>query len=673
VGRAYSFNDMHFPSSIVCSSRAASESSRRDFLRLASAATFSAALARFTPAWAQSPHAGHGAQGTPTPAPTPAAPASGQAKVIDLTVGRVGLPIGDQIGQAVTVNHSLPGPLLRFREGEDVELRVTNQLDEPTSIHWHGLLVPAPMDGVPGVSFKGIEARSTFVYRFRIKQYGTYWYHAHTAMHEQLGLYGPIVIDPAATEPFSYDREHVIVLSDWTFTHPHTLFAKLKKRSNFSNMQRRTAVDFFADVCKKGFAEAWEDWGGWARMRMDPTDIADLTGSNFTYLLNGKPESTAWTGLFRTGERVRLRLINAAATTHFDVRIPGLDMTVVQADGQHVRPVRVHELRMGAAETYDVLVEPAEDKAYAIFAETTDRSGYALGTLAPREGMRAPIPERRERPVRTMADMGMGGHDMSGSASGHEGSGTSSGSEHGAHGGTHSSKPAAAPDHSAHGGHNPTPAPSTPVAHAGHAEHGASVAPAPASAHSTHGSATAAADTAMPADHSNMEMPENIFGPSNAMMVMSPISRAHEPGLGLGEDGWRVLVYRDLIAADSRPMPAVQREIVMNLTGNMERFIWGFDGKKFSEAEPVRLRFGERVRITFINQTMMEHPLHLHGMFMELENGASGLPPLKHTVIVKPAEKISVLVTADAPGHWAFHCHLQYHMEAGMFRVFEVA
>ena len=650
----------------------------------------SAALARLSPAWAQT-HGAHGSHGGHPP-PQPAPAASGSARVVELTVDRIEMPLGDRIGHVVAVNRSLPGSLLRFREGEEVELRVINRLNEMTAIHWHGLLVPAPMDGVPGVSYKGIEAHSTFVYRFPIKQYGTYWYHAHTAMHEQLGLYGPIVIDPAAPEPFRYDREHVIVLSDWTFTHPHTLFAKLKKRSNFSNMQRRTAVGFFADVSKKGFTEAWEDWGAWARMRMDPTDIADLTGSNIIFLLNGKPAADAWTGLFQSGERVRLRLINAAATTHFDVRIPGLDMTVVQADGQHVRPVRVHELRMGAAETYDVIVEPAADKAYSIFAETTDRSGFALGTLAPREGMRAPIPERRKRPVRTMADMGMGGHDMSGSASGNA-TGDSGASHHGAHGGTHPGQPAgahsgnsshgphgAAPtataDHSAHGSHGATPPappapPATdPGAHSGHAGHGAPAAPSPA--HAAHGGASSAPATPM-TDHSKMEMPENVFGPSNAMMVMSPVSRAHEPGLGLGEDGWRVLVYRDLVAHDRRSMPEVQREIVMNLTGNMERFIWGFDGKKFSEAEPVRLRLGERVRITFINQTMMEHPLHLHGMFMELENGAEGLVPLKHTVIVKPAEKVSVLVTADAPGHWAFHCHLQYHMEAGMFRVFEVA
>ncbi|ACB77666.1 copper resistance system multicopper oxidase [Opitutus terrae] len=656
------------------------EHSRRDFLTAAGKLALCAALARIAPGWAQAPHEGH------RPRSTAPADANGAVKVLDLSISEVPLPIGERIGHVVAVNGSLPAPALRFREGDELELRVSNQLDEQASIHWHGLLVPAPMDGVPGVSFKGIEAGETFVYRFPVKQYGTYWYHSHSAMHEQLGQYGPIIIDPIKPEPFAYDREHVVVLSDWTFTHPHVLFAKLKKRSNFSNMQRRTAVDFFNDAARKGWDEAWEDWSSWARMRMDPTDIADLTGSHFTYLLNGRTAVDAWTGIVRAGERVRLRFINAAATTHYDVRIPGLKMTVVQADGQHVRPVEVEEFRMGAAETYDVLVTLPDERPCTIFAETTDRSGYALGTLAPREGLRGPVPERRKRPVRTMADMGMGGHDMSGNAQGTNTRGTPSGSsEHsGGHGAMdggaaahHSAQDSGAMDHG--------PKTSSHAAAdngADHAGHGAAVAPNAQAAHrgydtGDHDSAAtneaAATNDPHSAGHGDMEMPENRFGPGNAMMAMSPVSRAHEPGLGLGEDGWRVLVYRDLVALDHRAMPEPTREIVMHVTGNMERFVWGFDGKKFSEAEPVRLRFGERVRITFINDTMMEHPLHLHGMFMELENGAGGLPPLKHTVTVKPAEKMSVLVTADAPGHWAFHCHLQYHMEAGMFRVFEVA
>lgn len=539
---------------------------------------------------------------------------------MQLVIGRAPLKIGDQVGTAVTVNGSLPAPLLRFRERDEVELHVTNRLGERASIHWHGILLPNDMDGVPGVTFKGIDPDETFVYRFPIRQYGTYWYHSHSGMQEQLGLYGPIVIDPVAPEPFRYDREHVVVLSDWTFRDPHRLLAKLKKQSNFSNLQRQTLVELVGDAREQGFRRTFSEWAKWAGMRMDPTDIADLTGAHFTFLVNGRAAIDPWTGIFKSGERVRLRFVNAAATTHFDVRIPGLKMTVVQADGQHVHPVTVEEFRLGAAETYDALVEPTEERAYAIFAETTDRSGFALGSLAPHEGMRPEIPPRRKRPLRTMADMGMGSMDGA---------------------------PPCPPQGTAHGGHG-----------GGH-DSGREVKLAGKAMDHSSG-------------HGEMQMPENKFGPGNSMMATMPMNRAGEPGTGLGEDGRRVLVYRDLAALDHREMPEVQREVVLNATGNMERFIWGFDGKKYSESEPVRLKLGERVRLTFVNQTMMEHPLHLHGMFMELEHGGEGMPPLKHTVVVKPGEKMSVLVTADAPGDWAFHCHLQYHMEAGMFRVFSV-
>lgn len=653
----------------------ASLATRRDFLRTATAAAMWAGLAKLAPGYAQVQNE----QGRP--ASTSPSPHTGELKTADLVIAETEYRIGDRVGRAVTVNGSLPAPLLRFREGDDVELRVTNRLRERSSIHWHGILVPAEMDGVPGVSFKGIDPGETFTYRFQIKQYGTYWYHSHSGLRQlQQGFYGPLVFHPAEPEPYPYDREHIVILSDWTFADPDGLFAKLKKQSNFSNLQRRTAGDFFGDVSAKGFKKTWSEWSEWAKMRMDPTDIADLTGTYFTYLVNGQPAATPWTGIFRPGERVRLRFINSAATTHFDVRIPGLKMIVVEADGQHVKPVEVEEFRMGAAETFDVLVEPKEDRAYSIFAETTDRSGYALGTLATREGMTAEVPPRRKRPVRTMADMGMGGHEM----------GVSSSMQHGAtqHEPPRSPAPASgAPmDHGAHGipgSGSSTPAASVPPASGGgaHAGHGGMQQPSqaptqqpkpPADAHA--GMPGMSGMSGMPGmKHGEMEMPKNEFGPANSMMAMSPQSRAHEPGTGLGDDGWRVLVYRDLVALHERPVPAPTREIVLNATGNMERFIWGFDGKKFSEAEPIPLRFNERVRITFINQTMMEHPLHLHGMFMELENGAEGLPPLKHTVTVKPGEKISVLVTADAPGNWSFHCHLQYHMEAGMFRVFTVA
>ena len=577
------------------------------------------------------------------------------SSVVDLVIDKMDFRIGDRVGRAVTVNGSLPAPLLRFKQGQEVELRVTNRLMERASIHWHGILVPNGMDGVPGVTFKGIDPGETFAYRFPIKQYGTYWYHSHSGGQEQLGLYGPLIIDPADPEPFTYSREYIVVLSDWTFSDPMRLLAKLKKVSNFSNLQQRTLGDFFDDVSSKGFTRTWADRREWGKMRMDPSDIADLTGTYFKYLLNGRSGATPWTGIFNSGERVRLRIINSAATTHFDVRIPGLKMTVVQADGQHVKPVEVEEFRMGAAETYDVIVEPTEDRAYALFAETTDRSGYALGTLAPREGMMPPMPERRKRSLRTMADMGMADMAVGDSAMGKMDMSAKDMS---------GMSPA---DSSAMMGAKPAASSEGMVGMAGMGSE-----TSPAKAPSVHENMAGMKEKAGTSGEAGMRGMKNPFGAGNSMVAMLPKSRANEPGTGLGGDGRRVLVYRDLVGLDARPSLPPEREIVMNVTGNMERFIWGFEGKKYSEAEPISLRFGERVRITFINHTMMEHPLHLHGMFMELENGADGLTPLKHTVTVKPGEKISVLVTADAPGDWAFHCHLFYHMEAGMFRVFSV-
>lgn len=647
--------------------------SRREFLRAAAAAGVWVGLSRFAPAYAQTPHAGH--SGQPMPAASLGSTTT-TASTIDLVIDKMDFRIGDSVGEAVTVNGSLPAPLLRFKQGQDVELRVTNHLKERASIHWHGILLPNEMDGVPGVTFKGIDPGETFVYRFPIKQYGTYWYHSHSGGQEQLGLYGPLVIDPADSEPFNYAREHVVILSDWTFSDPMRLLAKLKKQSNFSNLQQRTLGDFFDDVSAKGLKRTWADRKEWGKMRMDPSDIADLTGTYFRYLLNGRPEAAPWTGIFKLGERVRLRIINSAATTHFDVRIPGLKMTVVQADGQHVKPVEVEEFRMGAAETYDVIVEPTEDRAYALFAETTDRSGYALGTLAPREGMMPQIPERRTRPLRTMADMGMADMSIGESAMGKMDMGKAAAKPMDMSGMSPAEQAAmmgTKPEFSSAG---------DMAGMAGMSSASSSPSPKPASGHEgMPGMAETGGMAGMPGMKDKAPMPggggmgemKNPFGPGNSMVAMSPMSRANEPGTGLGQDGRRVLVYRDLVALDARPVPAPEREIVMNVTGNMERFIWGFEGKKFSESEPISLRFGERVRITFINHTMMEHPLHLHGMFMELENGAEGLAPLKHTVTVKPGEKVSVLVTADARGDWAFHCHLFYHMEAGMFRVFNVA
>ncbi len=496
----------------------------------------------------------------------------------------------------IAVNGSLPGPLLRFREGETVTLRVANTLDEDTSIHWHGILLPNGMDGVPEVNFPGIRPGETFVYEYPVRQSGTYWYHSHSGLQEQLGVYGPLIIDPIEPDPFAYDREYVVMLSDWTFEDPYGVLANLKKMGGYYNFQRRTVADLFRSS-DAGLADRLR----WGRMRMDPTDIADITGYTYTYLMNGMPPGANWTALFRPGERVRLRFINGGAGSFFDVRIPGLEMTVVQADGQNVEPVTVDEFRIAIAETYDVIVQPTEEKAYTIFAESMDRSGFARGTLAPRSGMSAAIPERRRRPVRSMADMGMAmeGMDMEGMAG---------------HAGHESAMPAAVP-------HGPD----------------------------TH-------------------------GPGNAAVPEVTRPRLDDPGIGLGDDGRRVLVYSDLRSVTpgyDRREP--ERELELHLTGNMERYMWSFDGKKFSEVKgPIPFRLGERLRVTFVNDTMMEHPIHLHGMWMELDNGSGAHNPRKHTVNVKPAERVSFLVTPNDPGPWAMHCHILYHMEAGMFRVVDV-
>ncbi|MBK7997434.1 MAG: copper resistance system multicopper oxidase [Verrucomicrobia bacterium] len=628
---------------------------RRRFLRSTVAIGLLTGLDRLLPAYALQPAGQH-----------PVHIDHSTTKAIDLTVRESSLVVGDRQTSAVTVNGSVPGPLLRFREGQDVILRVNNALREDTSIHWHGLVLPADMDGVPGVSFAGIKPGETFTYRFAVKQNGTYWYHSHSGFQEQLGLFGPLIIDPAEPEPFSFDREHVVMLSDWTFENPHRILARLKKQSNFYNYQQRTVPGFFQDASKQGFRTALADRLQWGRMRMDPTDISDITGQTYTYLFNGRAPASNWTGLFMPGERVRLRFINAGAATYFDVRIPGLKMTVVQADGQYVQPVTVEEFRIANAETFDVIVEPKEDRAYTIFAEAMDRSGYARGTLATRQGMEAPIPPRRPRPLRTMADMGM--ENMEGMTGMDSASGT----------GGHSSHTPAKSDGMA-GMKGMESNASQPAAHTGHGKTATAESSTampemsmPAEApHSQQGQAKATGEMA------GMEMsgkPVKNFGPANSMSAMSPRSRVHEPGTGLEDAGHRVLVYADLRSLkpgpDQRPS---EREIEMHLTGNMERYMWSFDGKKFSEAStPIPFKLGERVRLTFINDTMMSHPLHLHGMWMDLDTGAAPHNPRKHTISVQPGEKLSVDITADAPGMWAFHCHILYHMEVGMFRVVSV-
>lgn len=541
---------------------------------------------------------------------------------IDLVISERSFAVDGRTGRAITINGTIPGPLIRLKEGQEVTLRVTNLLKEVSSIHWHGILLPSHMDGVPGVSFSGIAPGTTFTYRFPVKQSGTYWYHSHSGGQELQGMYAPMILDPIDPEPFQYDRDHVVVLSEWSFESAEVLFDNLKKFSGYYNYQKRDGREFLLDAARLRFWPTLRNYVMWDEMRMDPTDFADVTGSTLTFLMNGLSPTDNWTGLFRPGERVRLRFINAAAMTFYDVRIPGLTMTVVQADGQNVQLVAVDEFRFGPAETYDVIVQPNGDQAYTIFAETMDRSGYARGTLAPRSAMEGEIPERRARPLRTMKDMGMMDH-----------------------------------------GNDPT---SHPVESIGEPHHGL------ASGHEgKHGKATheVLGEGARPVKHG----PDH-HGTGNQTIAQYSHNRMHEPGAGLGQDSRRVLVYADLKSlAPYQDQRAPGREIELHLTGHMQRYMWSFDGKKYSDApEPIPVRYGERLRLIFVNDTMMEHPLHLHGMWMHLENGSGAYLPRKHTVVVKPAERLAVVISGDAPGPWAFHCHLLLHMEAGMFRVVHV-
>jgi CopA family copper-resistance protein len=561
------------------------------------------------PAWAQSALDAHSPHGT-------AANLKGletlTGKTYDLVIDRAAASVDGKEGHAIAINGQVPGPLLRWREGDDIELRVTNRLDEDTSIHWHGMLLPFQMDGVPGVTFPGIKPGETFTYRFKIKQNGTYWYHSHSGLQEQSGHYGPIVIDPAESDPVAFDREYVVVLSDWTFMHPHRVFQQLKKSSDSFNFQKRTVGTFFKDVNEKGLAATLSDRLMWGKMRMSPADIADVTASTYTYLVNGHGPEDNWTALFEPGQKVRLRLINASAMTIFDVRIPGLPMTVVQADGQNVQPVDTGELQIGVAETYDVIVQPPADKAdqaFTLMCESIDRSGYARATLAPGPGMSAPIPPRRPRPTLTMKDMGMA-HDMAGM----------SGMDH------------SKMDHST-------------MDHSG-----------------------------MAGGEMKMQKHTHESGVGVQSPAMMTTNRLGEPGLGLEDTPHLALSYTDLVSLEVNPdLRAPARELEIHLTGNMQRFMWSFDGKKFSDiVEPIRFKKDERLRLTMVNDTMMMHPIHLHGMFFEIVNGQERNKPRKHTILVKPADKVSVDITADAVGDWAFHCHLLYHMHAGMMQVVSV-
>jgi len=527
--------------------------------------------------------------------------------IAETAVNFTGTPV-----MATTVNGSIPAPTLRWQEGDTVTIRVTNRMNVSTSIHWHGIILPYQMDGVPGVSFTGIAPGETFVYRFKINQSGTYWYHSHSGFQEQTGLYGAIVVEPAAGNAIRADRDYVVQLSDWTDKDPMDIFAKLRKKSDYYNFNEPTAVDFFRDVAENGLGSALSKRRMWNRMRMSPTDLSDISAYGYsygyTYLMNGVTPAGNWTGLFRPGERVRLRFISAGTQSYFDVRIPGLKMTVVHVDGQDVEPVTVDEFRCGPGETYDVLVTP-QDEAYTIFAQSMDRTGYARGTLTTQAGLTAPVPKPDQVQWLSMADM------MGKMAQG-EGMAAMKGME----------------------------------------QHG-------------HGMPSGMRAAVVHARHATTE-----YGPSVDMRVDMPRTNLDDPGVGLRNNGRRVLTYADLHTIggplDER---GAERDIELHLTGNMERYTWSLDGLEFGKSTPVHFRHGERLRVILHNDTMMTHPMHLHGMWSELEDPTGQFLARRHTISVQPAQRVSFLVTADALGRWAWHCHLLYHMDAGMFREVVVA
>ena len=539
----------------------------------------------------------------------------------ELDLGYLPVNITGRPANATAINGSIPGPVLYWREGDEVTLRVHNRLAEVSSIHWHGIILPTGMDGVPGLSYPGIPPGESFEYRFAVNQSGTYWYHSHSGFQEQTGLYGAIVVEPRDGDHDGADRDHVILLSDWTDDDPEAIYARLKRVSHYYNFNERTVSDLWNEIKNRGPAQTWRDRAMWNDMRMSSSDIADVTGYTYTYLMNGITPAAGWVGAFQPGERVKLRFINGSAMSIFDVRIPGLKLTVVAADGQPVEPVTVDEFRIGTAETYDVIVTPASDTAYTLFAQSIDRSGYARGTLTPDSSLIAPVPDMESPPLLEHGDMGM---------------------SHGAHH-AESHAPVSGRSSSVH------------TAHSGHHHHGNSL-PAP----SGRGSVAAV-------EHVATE-----FGPQVDMRAENPVSGIGDPGVGLRQHkqlfGRDVLNYGMLFNRNRTQNPEDPgREIQLHLTGNMNRYMWSFNGVKFSDAEPIQLNYGERVRFHLVNDTMMTHPIHLHGLWSELETGDANRIPRKHTILVQPGKTVSYLVSADALGRWAYHCHLQYHM-MGMMR-----
>jgi CopA family copper-resistance protein len=542
-------------------------------------------------------------------------------RLFELTIGYQSVNFTGQKRLATTVNGSLPAPTLRWKQGEKVTIRVTNTLAEETSIHWHGIILPSNMDGVPGLSFNGIKPGETFEYEFEVNQSGTYWYHSHSGFQEQTGLYGAIIIDPIESQPVKADRDFVITLSDWTDDDPEHIYSTLKKHSDFYNRQERTLFDTWQDIKENGIAETWQQRKMWNDMLMSDRDISDVTGATYTFLMNGQTPEQGWTGLFEKGDKVRLRFINAAAMTLFDVRIPGVKMTVVSADGQDVEPVTVDDFRIGVAETYDVIVEPEFDMAHVIFAQAIDRSGFACGVLTSDVRLKAEMPVLDPVPILTMNDMGM---DHSGMTMGNDSSHTMMMHHH----------------------------------------HDMS--------HMTDKLGKAGFGSQQDIKHAETE-----YGPHVDMRAEMPSNKLNDPGIGLREHaskyGRRVLTYADLRNLNATPDPREpEREIQLHLTGNMSRYMWSINGIKYADADPIELRYGERVRFHLVNDTMMNHPMHLHGMWSDLETGQSEAIPRKHTVIVQPGSQLSYLVTADARGRWAYHCHLMFHM-LSMFREVRVS
>ena len=537
-------------------------------------------------------------------------------KIIDLAVASGRRTVQGRSGHGIAVNGSVPGPLIRLREGQNVRLNVTNHLNEDTSIHWHGLLVPFQYDGVPGVSFPGIKPHKTFTYDFPIRQSGTYWYHSHSHLQEQSGHYGPLIIEPAGAEPVSYDRDYILLLSEFTPLHPHFIMSRLRTGEGYFNDKLSSWTD--------KYPMSGAERRMWAEMRMLPTDIADVSAPTYTYLANGRGAEEGLEYLFRRGERIRLRVINGSAMTFFNLRIPGLPMTVIAADGQNVKPVEVDELQIATAETYDIIIEPGKADAYAIVAESMDRSGMALAMLATVLGAKASVPPLREAPLLTMGDMGM---------------------NHG---------PAAsdmAADHNGHAG----------MDHGGGADANA------AKSHSMDG---------MSMRDKSLLPPDVEIGPGLDMVSMAPVDKMGDPGIGLRDVKHRVLNYRMLSALEpNQDTREPSRLLEIHLTGNMERYMWSFDGRMFSSVDdiPIRFAWNERVRVKLVNNTMMAHPIHLHGMFFELVNGESAMhQPRKNVVVVQPGASAQFDLTANEPGDWAFHCHLLYHMHGGMMQTVTV-